>query len=137
MTTAKRDHPPPSPSSFPPDAKKARSSPFVHSTPTPSTASTASEGQIGQSSNPAGPQESSADGIEEDDGFTKVLTKEERRKMKKLDKNKPSFQFDLAQFRSGKKIGIAHVRDFVLHLLVEGSRPQWIVTEVSNSILGI
>ena len=51
--------------------------------------------------------------------------------MKKVDKHKPSFQFDLAQFRNGKKIGIAHIRDLVLYLLGDAQKPQWIVTEVS------
>jgi RNA exonuclease 1 len=41
------------------------------------------------------------------DGFTKILTKEEKRKKKKTDKQRPSFQFDLSHFRMGKKIGIA------------------------------
>jgi hypothetical protein len=67
----------------------------------------------------------------DEDGFTKVLTKEERRKLRKVEKHKPQFQFDVGQFRSGKKIGIAHVRDFVMYLLVDGVKPQWIVAEVS------
>ena len=41
------------------------------------------------------------------DGFTKVLTKEEKRKQRKVDRHRPQFQFDTSYYRNGKKIGIA------------------------------
>lgn len=41
------------------------------------------------------------------DGFTKVETKEERRKKKKVEKRRPQFQFDMSAFKSGKKVGMA------------------------------
>lgn len=41
------------------------------------------------------------------DGFTKVETKEERRKRKKVEKRRPQFQFDMSAFKSGKKVGMA------------------------------
>lgn len=41
------------------------------------------------------------------DGFTKVETKEERRKRKKVEKRRPQFQFDMSAFKMAKKIGIA------------------------------
>jgi len=40
-------------------------------------------------------------------GFTKVLTKDEKRKLRKVEKHRPQFQFDISHFRQGKKIGIA------------------------------
>lgn len=45
--------------------------------------------------------------LQEQDGFTKVETKEERRKRKKVEKRRPQFQFDMSAFRSGKKVGMA------------------------------
>lgn len=44
---------------------------------------------------------------ESSDGFTKVETKEERRKRKKVEKRRSQFQFDMSAFRSGKKVGMA------------------------------
>jgi hypothetical protein len=41
------------------------------------------------------------------DGFEKVLTKEERRKRKKVEKHRPQFHFDMSAFKNGRKIGIA------------------------------
>lgn len=41
------------------------------------------------------------------DGFTKVETKEERRKRKKVEKRRPQFQFDMSAFKNGKKVGLA------------------------------
>ncbi len=43
----------------------------------------------------------------ESDGFIKVITREEKRKIRKLEKHRPQFQFDISYFRQGKKIGIA------------------------------
>lgn len=67
----------------------------------------------------------------EEDGFTKVLTKEEKRKLRKVERHRPSFSFDVGQFRNGKKIGVAHVRELVLYLVADGQRPLWLVAEVS------
>jgi hypothetical protein len=58
----------------------------------------------------ASPQTSSGQSskaVETSDGFTKVETKEERRKKKKVEKRRPQFQFDMSAFRSGKKVGMA------------------------------
>lgn len=41
------------------------------------------------------------------DGFERVLTKEERRKRKKVEKHRPQFHFDMSAFKNGRKIGIA------------------------------
>lgn len=67
----------------------------------------------------------------EEDGFTKILTKEEKRKLRKVERHRPSFSFDVGQFRNGKKIGVAHVRELVLYLVADGQRPLWLVAEVS------
>lgn len=42
----------------------------------------------------------------EDDGFTKQLTKSEKKKLRKVEKRKPRFQFDVGSFRTGRKIAI-------------------------------
>jgi hypothetical protein len=42
-----------------------------------------------------------------EDGFERVLSRDEKRKQRKLDKHRPQFQFDVSYFRTGKKIGIA------------------------------
>nr|XP_019047506.1 hypothetical protein I302_04121 [Kwoniella bestiolae CBS 10118]OCF26436.1 hypothetical protein I302_04121 [Kwoniella bestiolae CBS 10118] len=70
----------------------------------------------------------------DEDGFTKVPTKEERRKMRKLSKHRPNFQFNINEFRYGKKIGIAHVRDLVLYMVAEGNKPSWIQVEHKSFI---
>lgn len=80
---------------------------------------------------PQPPFSSSAPTNGEEEGFTKILTKEEKRKLRKVEKNRPSFAFDVGQFRGGRKIGIAHVRDLVLYLVADGGKPSWIVAEVS------
>nr|XP_019008804.1 uncharacterized protein I206_06488 [Kwoniella pini CBS 10737]OCF47585.1 hypothetical protein I206_06488 [Kwoniella pini CBS 10737] len=64
-------------------------------------------------------------GATDEEGFTKVPTREEKRKKKKLDKKKPSFQYNVNEFRYGKKIGIAHVRDLVLYIVSEANKPSW------------
>jgi hypothetical protein len=43
----------------------------------------------------------------ESDGFERVLTRDERRKQRKLERHTPQFQFDTSYFRMGKKVGIA------------------------------
>jgi hypothetical protein len=63
----------------------------------------------------SGPASSGIDGGEEpeqpmannDGGFEMVLSREEKRKQRKVDKQRPQFQFDTSYFRGGKKIGIA------------------------------
>lgn len=72
-----------------------------------------------------------AESVEGSEGFTKILTRDEKRKLRKVEKNHPSFAFDVGAFRNGRKIGIAHVRDLVLFLVADGPRPNWIVPEVS------
>lgn len=42
-----------------------------------------------------------------EDGFERVLTKEERRKRKKVEKHRPQFHFDMSAYKAGRKIGIA------------------------------
>ncbi|KAL1408435.1 hypothetical protein Q8F55_005247 [Vanrija albida] len=66
-----------------------------------------------------------------DDGFTTV----QRRKQKKLDKHRPEFHYDMAYFRTGKKIGIAHIRDLSVFLNAnDGRRPDWIVVDNPSSV---
>ncbi|KAK4689800.1 RNA exonuclease, partial [Tremellales sp. Uapishka_1] len=71
--------------------------------------------------------------IDTDEGFSTVLSRDEKRKKKKVEK-RPQFQYDMNHFRSQKKIGIAHIRDFVLFLVAEAQTPSWIVTEHRQSI---
>lgn len=47
----------------------------------------------------------------EEDGYEKVLSRDEKRKQRKVDKHRPQFQFDTSYFRNGKKIGIAVSHD--------------------------
>ncbi|WWC87181.1 uncharacterized protein L201_002067 [Kwoniella dendrophila CBS 6074] len=79
------------------------------------------------------PPEATSNGIDED-GFTKVPTRDERRKMRKVNKNKPSFQFNTNEFRYGKKVGIAHVRDLVLYIVAESNKPAWMQIEHKSFI---
>jgi hypothetical protein len=44
---------------------------------------------------------------ENEEGFERVLSRDEKRKQRKVDKHRPQFQFDTSYFRLGKKIGIA------------------------------
>lgn len=39
--------------------------------------------------------------------FTMVPTREEKRKQRKMEKQRPQFQYDTTWFRAGKKVGIA------------------------------
>ncbi|WVQ83395.1 hypothetical protein IAT38_005536 [Cryptococcus sp. DSM 104549] len=59
------------------------------------------------------------------DGFTRVPTREERRKQKKVNKHRPEFQYNTQDFRYGKKITIAHIRDLMLYIVADGQKPQW------------
>ncbi|OCF37620.1 hypothetical protein I316_00747 [Kwoniella heveanensis BCC8398] len=76
---------------------------------------------------------------EDGDGFTKILTKDEKRKQRKVNKHRPGFQYNTLEFRYGKKIGIAHVRDLVLYIVAEANKPQWINVEhktfISHTVL--
>lgn len=56
-------------------------------------------------------------GIMESGGFTKVLSKEEKKKLRKVERNRPQFQFDVQSFRNGRKIGVAVSFFFLLPLL--------------------
>ncbi|WVR04385.1 hypothetical protein IAU60_001387 [Kwoniella sp. DSM 27419] len=76
-------------------------------------------------SSPAMPRESPAEQAN-DEGFVKVPTKEEKRKQRKVNKHRPVFQYNAQEFRYGKKIGIAHVRDLVLYIVAEANKPQWL-----------
>ncbi|WRT65068.1 uncharacterized protein IL334_002010 [Kwoniella shivajii] len=91
-------------------------------------------------SSPASPSASStkrktpAPNETDEDGFTKVPTKEERRKMRKVNKHRPGFQYNTNEFRYGKKVGIAHVRDLVMYIVAESNKPQWIQIEHKSFI---
>lgn len=61
----------------------------------------------------------------EDDGFEKV----KKRKQRKVDKHRPQFQYDTSYFRTGKKIGIAHIRDLSLFVAADAQKPSWIVVD--------
>lgn len=80
---------------------------------------------------PAPTSTSVQESIDGTEGFTKILTRDEKRKLRKVEKNHPSFAYDVGQFRQGRKIGVAHVRDLVLFLVADGPKQNWIVTEVS------
>ncbi|KAL7424365.1 hypothetical protein Q5752_000047 [Cryptotrichosporon argae] len=69
-----------------------------------------------------------------DDGFTRVPTREEKRKQRKVEKRRPQFQFDTNHFANGRKIGVAHVRDLVLYTVADGQRPTWMVVENPSAI---
>ncbi|WVQ77877.1 hypothetical protein IAR50_007580 [Cryptococcus sp. DSM 104548] len=69
-----------------------------------------------------------------DDSFTKVPTRQEKRKQKKIDKRKPEFQFNVSDMRYGKKVTLAHVRDMVLYILAEAQKPQWLQIDHKASI---
>ncbi|ORY25328.1 hypothetical protein BCR39DRAFT_544313 [Naematelia encephala] len=69
-------------------------------------------------------------GPDDGEGFTKV----ERKKQKKLDKRRPQFQFDTSQFRNGRKITPAHIRDLILYLVADGTKPTWILPEHKSLI---
>jgi RNA exonuclease 1 len=59
------------------------------------------------SASPQASRNPSSNAVQTADGFTKIETKEERRKRKKVEKRRPQFQFDMSAFRSGKKVGMA------------------------------
>ncbi|ODO08344.1 hypothetical protein L198_00069 [Cryptococcus wingfieldii CBS 7118] len=70
----------------------------------------------------------------DEDSFTKVPTRQEKRKQKKIDKRKPEFQFNVSDMRYGKKVTLAHVRDMVLYILAEAQKPQWLQIDHKASI---
>ncbi|CAD6570359.1 MAG: hypothetical protein TREMPRED_005740 [Tremellales sp. Tagirdzhanova-0007] len=81
-------------------------------------------------SSPSCSDKSKAKSLEnETDGFESVLSRTEKRKQRKVDRHRPQFQFDLSYFRSGKKIGMAHIRDLILYIVADGQKPTWIVPE--------
>nr|ODN81413.1 RNA exonuclease 1 [Cryptococcus depauperatus CBS 7841] len=69
-----------------------------------------------------------------EDEFTRIPTREEKRKQKKVAKHKPSFQYNIQDLRYGKKVTIAHIRDLLLYILVNAQKPQWIHVENKSFI---
>ncbi|GFZ49104.1 hypothetical protein JCM24511_06854 [Saitozyma sp. JCM 24511] len=102
-------------------------SPPSTSTPTSTSKSAANPTSNGAPSGSSLPRDVPTGEVEGE--FTRVLSREEKRKLRKVEKHRPQFQFDLSHFRNGRKIGIAHVRDLVLYLLADGMKPTWIVPE--------
>nr|XP_018265795.1 uncharacterized protein I303_02169 [Kwoniella dejecticola CBS 10117]OBR87953.1 hypothetical protein I303_02169 [Kwoniella dejecticola CBS 10117] len=96
--------------------------------------STLSEGSSTKRKTPIPEVNGNGQAAIDEDGFTKVPTREEKRKKKKLNKHRPSFQYQLGEFRYGKKVGIAHVRDLVLYIVAEANKPSWIQIENKSFI---
>lgn len=78
---------------------------------------------------------------EADDGFITV----HKRKQRKMERQRPKFQYNTAHFGQGRKVGIAvsspsrrkdlanaqHIRDLSMYIAAEGpQKPQWMVVEV-------
>ncbi|KAL7414000.1 hypothetical protein BDY24DRAFT_387172 [Mrakia frigida] len=68
-------------------------------------------------------------------GAEVAISREERRKDKKRRKEEskaaaqaPTFQFNTGGFSQGRKVGVAHLRDLILHLLCGHKSPEWLVT---------
>lgn len=98
--------------------------------PAPHTVSPASH----PAPTPGGPTSAISAGAEaggsmEEDGFTKVMTKKERGKLRKVERHRPRFHFDQSAFKNGRKIGIAHIRDLVLYINADAQKPNWIFAE--------
>lgn len=77
----------------------------------------------------------------EENGFEKVLTKEEKRKDKKRKREekikvaqRPQFMFNTDGFKHHKRIGVAHIRDLVLHIVTEHTAPNWILVQHRSNI---
>lgn len=73
--------------------------------------------------------------------FQRVPTKEERRKDKKRKReeklkvlNRPQFMFNTDGFKNYKRIGIAHIRDLVLHVVTEHTSPNWILVQHRSNV---
>jgi hypothetical protein len=83
--------------------------PYHHNYPynVPETMSDSPSGKRKPSASPQASRNPSSIVVPSQDGFTKVESKEERRKRKKVEKRRPQFQFDMSAFRSGKKVGMA------------------------------
>ncbi|OXG10615.1 RNA exonuclease 1 [Cryptococcus neoformans Tu401-1] len=62
--------------------------------------------------------------------FSEVLTRQARRKQKKVNKHRPEFQFNIQELKYGKKVTLAHIRDLILYIVADGQKPQWI--QVNN-----
>jgi hypothetical protein len=81
--------------------------------------STSPGGKRKPSASPQVSRTTSSNDIMTQDGFSKIETKEERRKRKKVEKRRPQFQFDMSAFRSGKKVGMAVSTLFLLATVLE------------------
>ncbi|KAJ9125766.1 hypothetical protein QFC24_002550 [Naganishia onofrii] len=88
------------------------------------------------------PHSAALDGSEEaqDEGFEKIMTKDEKRKEKKRKReeklaliNVPKFMYDPRGFKN-HKIGIAHIRELILHLVTENQAPTWMCIEHRSNI---
>ncbi|KIR50845.1 RNA exonuclease 1 [Cryptococcus gattii Ru294] len=62
--------------------------------------------------------------------FSEVLTRQARRKQKKVNKHRPEFQFNIQELKYGRKVTLAHIRDLILFIVADGQKPQWI--QVNN-----
>ncbi|KAJ9102386.1 hypothetical protein QFC21_002786 [Naganishia friedmannii] len=76
----------------------------------------------------------------QEDGFEKIMTKDEKRKEKKRKReeklaliNVPKFMYDPRGFKN-HKIGIAHIRELILHLVTENAAPTWMCIEHRSNI---
>ncbi|KAJ9107926.1 hypothetical protein QFC19_002669 [Naganishia cerealis] len=77
---------------------------------------------------------------EQEDDFEKVMSKDEKRKEKKRKReeklaliNVPKFLYDPRGFKN-HKIGIAHIRELILHLVTENQAPTWMCIEHRSNI---
>jgi hypothetical protein len=93
--------------------------PIQPTTYKPYTMSTSPGGKRKPSASPQVSRTTSSNDIMTQDGFSKIETKEERRKRKKVEKRRPQFQFDMSAFRSGKKVGMAVSTLFLLATVLE------------------
>jgi hypothetical protein len=60
----------------------------------------------GTTTHPSGTN-STIDKTMTEDDFIRVPTREEKRKQRKMEKQRPQFSFDMGYFKHGKKVGIA------------------------------
>lgn len=100
---------------------------MVHSTPD-------MNGSSSKSANKAAIEENGG-------GFEKVMTKEEKRKDKKRKREekikvfqRPQFMFNTDGFKHHKRIGVAHIRDLVLHIVTEHTAPNWILVQHRSNV---
>ena len=129
-----------------PQSKRKPTSPAVHAiSPAPTHMHTPGGGTSAIS---ASARAAAGGGSVDEDGFTKVMTKKERGKLRKVERHRPRFHFDQSAFKNGRKIGIAvshlipegvgeaddkHIRDLILYINADAQKPNWIFAEVSRS----